>query len=182
MIKVSTFIPNALLIMMHFKTGALNEPFKHEGQKCLLDYILSAQNDAKYIFRNLLVISLDLFNALDYFAQKGLVHRDVKRMEMWKMIHSVIICYCYYAGSNILLTLTCRCSSVIVCTCYDSGSRGGGTAILSDFDLVEKATSDGKWARLRDSEPAGTRGMKAPEVNKELIMSIVIKLILAYYI
>lgn len=92
MIKVSTFIPNALLIMMHFKTGALNEPFKHEGQKCLLDYILSAQNDAKYIFRNLLVISLDLFNALDYFAQKRLVHRDVKRMEMWKMIHSVIIC------------------------------------------------------------------------------------------
>lgn len=64
-----------------------------------------------------------------------------------------------------------------MCTCYDSGSRGGGTAILSDFDLVEKATSDGKWARLRDSEPAGTRGMKAPEVNKELIMSIVIKLI-----
>ena len=83
-----------------------------------------------------------------------------------------------YAGSNILLTLTCRCSSVIVCTCYGIDGRGGGTAILSDFDLVEKATSDGKWARLRDSEPAGTRGMKAPEVNKELIISIVIEIII----
>ena len=46
-----------------------------------------------------------------------------------------------------------------MCTCYHSNGRGGGTALL------EKATSDGKWARLRDSEPGGTRGMKAPEVN-----------------
>ena len=70
-------------------------------------------------------------------------------------------------GSNILLTLTCHCTSAITCTC---GGRGGGTALLSDFDLVEAATSDGKWARLRDSEPAGTRGMIAPEVNNELYM------------
>ena len=42
----------------------------------------TAQDNAKYIFRNLLVISLDLLNVLEYFAKKGLVHRDVKCMEI----------------------------------------------------------------------------------------------------
>ena len=41
-----------------------------------------AKDAAKYVFRNLLVISLDLFKALDHFKTKGLVHRDVKRMEL----------------------------------------------------------------------------------------------------
>ena len=58
-----------------------------------------------------------------------------------------------------------------MCTC---GGRGGVTALLSDFDLVETATNDGKWARLRDSEPAGTRGMKAPEVCKQVTVSNII--------
>ena len=59
-------------------TGGLNEPFKKD-HKCLLDYMSLAPKDAKYFFRNLLVISLDLFNALKYFSEKHLVHRDVKR-------------------------------------------------------------------------------------------------------
>lgn len=42
--------------------------------------------------------------------------------------------------------------------------EGGVRALLSDFDLVEKAISDDKWDRLGDHEPYGTRGMKAPEV------------------
>jgi len=41
-----------------------------------------AKDKEKYIFRNLLVISIDLFKALEYFAMKGLVHRDVKRMKL----------------------------------------------------------------------------------------------------
>ena len=64
-------------------------------------------------------------------------------------------------GSNILLELRCTCLSAIQCLCP---GRGGAKALLSDFDLVEKATSDDKWARLGDYEPDGTRGMKAPEV------------------
>ena len=56
-------------------------------------------------------------------------------------------------------------SSAVVCTCHHSNGRGGGTALLSDFDLVEMATTDGTWARLCDREPAETRGTKAPEVN-----------------
>ena len=68
--------------MSFLNTGGLNEPFKND-QKCLLDYMKSAEHKAKYVFRNLLVISLDLFNALDHFKTKGLVHRDVKRMEMY---------------------------------------------------------------------------------------------------
>ena len=65
-------------------------------------------------------------------------------------------------GSNILLKLACNCPSAIECTCR---GRGKVTALLSDFDLIEKATSDGKWARLGDHEPSGTDGMKALEVT-----------------
>ena len=36
---------------------------------------------APYFFRNFLIISVDLFKALEYFREKGLVHRDIKRME-----------------------------------------------------------------------------------------------------
>ena len=34
---------------------------------------------APYFFRNFLIISTDLFKALEYFAKKNLVHRDIKR-------------------------------------------------------------------------------------------------------
>ena len=59
--------------------------------------------------------------------------------------------------------MSCGCLSTVQCVC---DGRGRVTALLSDFDLVETATSDDKWARLGDKEPGGTRGMKAPEVNK----------------
>ena len=71
-----------------------------------------------------------------------------------------------YIGSNILLKMTCDCTSAVECVCYGTDGRGTVTALLSDFDLVETAKSDDKWTRLRDREPSGTRGMKAPEVNK----------------
>lgn len=68
---------------IYLNTGGLNEPFiKNDQIKCLLDYMKLAKDEAKYVFRNLLVISLDLFKALDHFKTKGLVHRDVKRMEL----------------------------------------------------------------------------------------------------
>ena len=126
----------------------------------------SADNNTKYIFRNLLVISLDLFKALEYFAKRDLVHRDVKRMEL--CLHDIAIYIPmndYLIGSNILLKMQCGCLSAIACTCYGIDGRGRGTALLSDFDLVENTTSDDSWARLGNREPAGTRGMKAPEVN-----------------
>jgi len=66
-----------------------------------------------------------------------------------------------HAGSNILLKLDCTCSSGIECVCP---GKGKVTAILSDFDLVEKATTDGTWDTLFHGEPSGTPGMKAPEV------------------
>ena len=69
--------------------------------------------------------------------------------------------FCLSEGSNILLKLTCNCPSAIECSCR---GRGSVTALLSDFDLIEKATNDGKWARLSDHEPSGTNGMKALEV------------------
>ncbi|XP_065900190.1 uncharacterized protein [Dysidea avara] len=131
-----------LFVTRHYYHRGLNEPFGKGKPKCLLDYMSAAQAQASYIFRNLLVISLHTFRALEYFASKGLVHRDVKR-------------------SNILLKLDCLCSSGIECSCP---GKGRVTAILSDFDLVEKATVDGKWVKLSDSEPSGTRGMKAPEL------------------
>lgn len=130
-----------LFIMTHYNQQGLNEPFKEE-LKSLLAYMSISKGQEYYIFRNFLVIAVHLFNALDYFKSKGLVHRDVKR-------------------SNILLKLTCNCPSAIECLCR---GRGSVTALLSDFDLVEKATDDGKWARLSDYEPSGTNGMKALEL------------------
>ena len=67
-----------------------------------------------------------------------------------------------FKGSNILLKLTCNCPSAIECVCR---GRGSVTALLSDFDLIERATNDEKWARLGDHEPSGTNGMKALEVT-----------------
>jgi len=67
-----------------------------------------------------------------------------------------------HTGSNILLKLDCTCSSGIECCC---AGRGKVTAILSDFDLIERATVDGKWDTLYSGEPSGTLGMKAPEVS-----------------
>ena len=64
-----------------------------------------------------------------------------------------------------MLELRCECSSAIECTCP---GKGGVRAILSDFDLVAKVTSDDKWDRLGDREPDGTRGMKAPEVRMSI--------------
>ena len=36
---------------------------------------------APYFFRNFLIISIDLFKALEYFTEKKLVHRDIKRKQ-----------------------------------------------------------------------------------------------------
>ena len=50
------------------------------------------------------------------------------------------------------------------------------TALLSDFDLIEKATNDEEWARLGDNEPSGTNGMKALEVSLNNIAKIAVYL------
>ena len=50
------------------------------------------------------------------------------------------------------------------------------TALLSDFDLIEKATNDEEWARLGDHEPSGTSGMKALEVSLNNIAKIAVYL------
>ena len=78
--KVSLSLPSVYLqwMILNSLTEGLNEPFRNE-KKCLLDYMSSASNTTDYVFRNLLVISLGLFKALDYFAKERLVHRDVKR-------------------------------------------------------------------------------------------------------
>lgn len=58
----------------------LNEPFKR-NHKSLLDYMSDTDLEhQKLYFRNFLVIALDLFSGLQYFKERNLVHRDVKRM------------------------------------------------------------------------------------------------------
>ena len=67
--------------MYIFNIGGLNEPFKEEEKKCLLRYMSLEPKKAPYFFRNFLIISIDLFKALEYFTEKKLVHRDIKRKQ-----------------------------------------------------------------------------------------------------
>ena len=67
----------ALHIIAYIET--LNAPFREE-LKSLLAYMSVSRGQEYYLFQNFLVIVVDLFNALDYFRSKGLVHRDMKRM------------------------------------------------------------------------------------------------------
>jgi len=84
-----------MIVISIYRTGGLNEPFaKDESLKCLLDYMAALEDQAHYIFRNLLVISLDLFSALEYFASRDLVHRDVKRKYMRPYASTYMYMFC----------------------------------------------------------------------------------------
>ena len=59
---------------------------------------------APFFFRNILIISIHLFKGLQYFAGKGLVHRDIKRMNE-SLCVPLTFPYCMYrfkylAGAN----------------------------------------------------------------------------------
>ena len=72
-----------------------------------------------------------------------------------------------FIGSNILMqkgeTCNCECEHPILCTCKEDDTI---ICKISDFDLVNKASkiTDRKWIKRLNPNPAGSRGMIAPEV------------------
>ena len=70
-------------------------------------------------------------------------------------------------ASNILVHQTCDCQSPLQCTCVESR---GVTYLLWDTDLFEEESTDltytcDEWKKMAGHDPAGTIGMKPPEVG-----------------
>ena len=71
-----------------------------------------------------------------------------------------------FLDKNILVNQTCSCKTPLQCSCT---GRGAITYLLGDMGLFwmerEKPTMKyEEWAQAKQNEPAGTKGMKAPEV------------------
>ena len=77
-------------------------------------------------------------------------------------LNSIII----FLDKNILVHQSCPCKTPLQCSCI-GGS--GVTYVLGDMGLfwMEKNLTKKymEWATAKDIEPAGTKGMKAPEVK-----------------
>ena len=85
------------------------------------------------------------------------VYELVTIVNMWKLC----------LASNILVHQTCDCQSPLQCTC--AGSRGV-TYLLGDTDLFQEESTDltytcNEWKKMAGHDPAGTIGMKPPEVG-----------------
>ena len=60
-------------------------------------------------------------------------------------------------------TCNCKCEHPILCICKEDGTI---ICKISDFDLVNEAskTVGQEWIKKLNPNPAGSRGMIAPEV------------------
>ena len=77
-------------------------------------------------------------------------------------------------ASNILMHQKCKCVSPLQCTCAD---EGGVTYLLGDMDLLSLEEEDEnliytfeEWEKMAGHDPAGTIGMKPPEVNDVFVV------------
>ena len=71
-----------------------------------------------------------------------------------------------FLDKNILVHQTCSCESPLLCSCPFGGRV---TYVLGDMGLfwIDREQLSGsyvEWAKAKRDEPAGTTGMKAPEV------------------
>ena len=71
-----------------------------------------------------------------------------------------------YAASNILLHQICKCESPLQCICPGDGNV---TYLLGDVDLFEEESANqmysyNEWKNMASYDPAGTIGVKPPEV------------------
>ena len=72
-----------------------------------------------------------------------------------------------FSDKNILVHQTCSCESPFLCSCPFGGRV---TYVLGDMGLfwIDSEQLSGsyvEWAKAKCDEPAGTSGMKAPEVG-----------------
>ena len=92
-------------------------------------------------------------------------------------LKQVVICHNIFAASNILVHQTCECQSPLQCMC-----AGGVTYLLGDMDLfsLEEDSANStytcdEWEKMAGHDPAGTIGMKPPEVNKIITIKFCIE-------
>ena len=74
---------------------------------------------------------------------------------------------CVSLASNILVHQHCSCQSPLLCKC--PGDDGGVVYVLGDLDLLCLETECSPygqeyWEKMARHDPAGTMGMKPPEV------------------
>ena len=81
----------------------------------------------------------------------------------WGNVHK------YFVASNILVHQECGCESPLQCRCAGDGRV---TYLLGDLDLLslEEENSNltytcDEWVKMAGHDPAGTIGMKPPEVR-----------------
>ena len=74
-------------------------------------------------------------------------------------------------ASNVLVHQSCPCQSPLQCMC---AGDGGVTYLLGDMDLLslEEESADltytyEEWKKMAGHDPAGTIGMKPPEVGSK---------------
>lgn len=117
-----------------------------------------------FIFRNYTVVFKHVFKGLHFLETNGIIHRDVK----CKCVYSLQFAYPCTLASNILVHQNCSCVSPLQCKCP---GNGGVLYALGDLDLLclEEDTSASActcevWNKMVQRDPAGTVGMKPPEV------------------
>ena len=82
--------------------------------------------------------------------------------------YDYVNCLHIYIASNILVQQNCSCTSPLQCKCP---GNGGVLYVLGDLDLLcleddtsESACTCEVWNKMVQRDPAGTVGMKPPEV------------------
>ena len=146
---------------------------KEENLTCVLDYMMVFQNQKKFIFRNYTVLFRHVFEGLCYLKTQGIVHRDIKCKENFYGLKQLSISY---LASNILVHQNCGCNSPLQCTCAGDGDV---TYLLGDMDLLSLEDSENltytldEWQKMAGHDPAGTIGMKPPEVCRTFSMTCV---------
>ena len=126
------------------------------------------QHQEKFIFRNYTVLFRHVFEGLCYLKSKGIVYRDIKCKEKF-VFKTTGRLYKIILASNILVHQNCACQSPLQCICAGDGDV---TYLLGDMDLLsleeESANSTytcDEWKKMVCHDPAGTIGMKPPEVG-----------------
>ena len=131
-----------------------------------MDYMTVYPDQEKFIFRNYTVLLQHIFKGLCYLKSKEIVHRDIKCKINVSAVSNV---HKYFVASNILVHQECGCESPLQCRCAGDGRV---TYLLGDLDLLslEEENSNltytcDEWVKMAGHDPAGTIGMKPPEVR-----------------
>ena len=125
-------------------------------------------DEMDFIFRNYTVVFKHVFKALGFLEFHGIIHRDVKCKGIYCVLQLWFVMMHIYIASNILVQQNCSCPSPLQCKCPGNGEV---LYVLGDLDLLclkedisASACTCEVWNKMVQRDPAGTVGMKPPEV------------------